>query len=268
MSEFQLGVIGAGNMATAMLRGVVERGYLSREEIVASDPDASRRAALEGALGIACVPDNLAPASCARVLLCVKPFVMDEALADIAGAVRDDALVISIAAGISTDQLDRGLGGKGRIVRVMPNTPMLVGAGVSAVSAGPRATPDDVEWTRALCAAGGQAVVVEEGLMDAVTGVSGSGPAYFLYFIEALTEAGIEQGLDPEVAAVLAAHTGLGAAKLLVETGETPQALRAKVTTPGGTTEAAIRHMEQSKLSGIIQGAVAAATQRGKELGG
>jgi pyrroline-5-carboxylate reductase len=145
---------------------------------------------------------------------------------------------------------------------------MLVGAGVSAVSAGPRATADDVEWTRALCRAGGQAVVVEEGLMDAVTGVSGSGPAYVLYFIEALTEAGIEQGLDPEVAAVLAAHTGLGAAKLLVETGETPQALRAKVTTPGGTTEAAIRHMEESKLRGIIRGAVAAATQRGKELGG
>lgn len=254
-------------MAEAVLRGVIRGNILSCNAIVASDPLFERRQKLVYDLGISCDADNAAPAACPRVLLAVKPQAMAGVLDNIAPVLRDDALVISIAAGITTCFLDSRLGGRGRIVRVMPNTPMLVGAGVSAVAAGPRAESDDIRWAQNLFAASGKTIIVCEDLMDAVTAVSGSGPAYFFYLIEAMIEAGTAEGLDPDAAAMLATQTCMGAAKLLMETGEPPEGLRARVTSPGGTTQRAMEILEAGGVKQKIIDAVRAAAERSRELG-
>ena len=196
MAEYQLGVIGAGNMAEAILAGVIKSNWLSHNAIIASDPVFERRQKIVGEIGVSCEEDNKIPASCPRVLLAVKPQMMADVLSAVAENIAPEATVISIAAGVTTSFLDCALGGRGRIVRVMPNTPMLAGAGVSAISAGPRATKEDIVWTEKLFAASGQTCVVDEKLMDAVTAVSGSGPAYFFYLIEAMISAGVAEGLD------------------------------------------------------------------------
>ena len=267
MAEYQLGAIGAGNMAEALLRGVIRSNFLLHSVIVASDPDLKRRQLLTNELSITCVEDNTIPAACPRVLLAVKPQVMPSILDEIASAVRPDALVVSIAAGVPTAMLNDKLGGKGRLVRVMPNTPMLVGLGMTAVAPGPRATADDLRWTRQLFGSCGQTCEVREDMMDAVTAVSGSGPAYFFYLIEAMIAAGVADGLDPDVAATLARQTCAGAAKLLIETGEPPEGLRARVTSPGGTTQAAIEALDAAGVKDNLIAAVRAATERGRQLG-
>jgi len=267
MSGYELGVIGAGNMGEALLRGVVRAEFLPCGKIVASDPVPGRRQLLQDDLGIECVQDNRIPARCPRVVLSVKPQVMGEVLDGISSTLEPDSLVITIAAGVKTSLLDRKLSGKARLVRVMPNTPMLVGEGISAVAPGPRATDEDLRWTRQLFGASGQSVEVTEEMMDAVTAVSGSGPAYFFYLIEAMIAAGIADGLPPEVAQTLVIRTCAGAAKLLTETGESPEILRARVTSPGGTTQRAIETLDAAGAKDILVSAVHAATQRGKELG-
>jgi pyrroline-5-carboxylate reductase len=267
MVSYELGVIGAGNMAEALLRGVTASGFIPAGAIVAADPSAERRELLSGKLAVTCVADNAAAAACPRVLLAVKPQVMAEVLAAVAPTVRPDALVISIAAGVTTTMLDNRLGGRGRIVRVMPNTPMLVGAGISAVAAGPRAGDDDVAWTCDLFATSGEVVRVGEEMMDAVTAVSGSGPAYFFYLVEAMIAAGLAEGLDERTAARLAGHTCLGAGRLLADTGESAAALRARVTSPGGTTQRAVETMDAAGAKDILVRAVRAAAARARELG-
>jgi pyrroline-5-carboxylate reductase len=267
MSEYEFGVIGAGNMAEAIIRGLVTSRFLPATAVVASDPADERRQLLAKATGIACVADNFAPAACPRVLLAVKPQVMPAVLAGIAPAVGADALVISIAAGVTTGAIDRSLGSKGRIVRVMPNTPMLVGAGVSAICPGPRATDADLEWARQLFAASGQVVMVQEPMIDAVTAVSGSGPAYFFYLIEAMAQAGVAEGLPADVATQLAIATCAGAARLLTQTGTPPDQLRAKVTSPKGTTQAAIEAMDAAGVKDALVNAIRAAAARSRELG-
>ena len=268
MAEYQLGVIGGGNMAEAIAGAAVRSGFIPPEQIVVSDPLPERREKLEGELGVACVQDNAIPAGCERVLLAVKPQVMGEMLAKTAGAFGDKALVITIAAGLSSSAIEEHLAGRGRIVRVMPNTPMLVGEGASAVCAGPRATGDDVNWTKQLfTSAGGLAVEVVETQMDAVTAVSGSGPAYFFYLIEAMVQAGIAEGLDPDVAVQLATQTCTGAGKLLGETGESPAELRRRVTSPGGTTQRAIETMDAADVQQNLIDAVHSAAARSRELG-
>jgi pyrroline-5-carboxylate reductase len=242
-------------------------GFLPASAIVASDPADERRRALSEATAIACLADNHVPASCPRVLLAVKPQMMPAVLAGIAPAVRADALVVSIAAGVTTQSIDRSLGGKGRIVRVMPNTPMLVGAGVSAICPGPRAIDADLQWARQLFAASGQVVIVEEPMIDAVTAVSGSGPAYFFYLIEAMIQAGVAEGLPAAVATQLAVATCAGSAKLLSETGLPPEDLRAKVTSPNGTTQAAIETMDAAGVKNALVKAIRAAAARSRELG-
>jgi pyrroline-5-carboxylate reductase len=268
MAEPQLGVIGAGNMAEALVRGVLSAGVLEAGDIVAADPDEGRRRLFADELGVEATADNTVPAGCPRVLLAVKPQVMGDVLDGFTDAVRADATVISIAAGVPTSLIDGKLGGRGRIVRVMPNTPMLAGAGVSALAAGPRATDDDLAWTRRLLAASGETVTVEENLMDAVTAVSGSGPAYFFYLIEAMVAAGVAEGLASDTAALLAARTCAGAAKLLEATGESPEALRARVTSPGGTTQRAVETLDAAGVKDALITAVRAAAQRSRELGG
>ncbi|HUT61162.1 MAG TPA: pyrroline-5-carboxylate reductase [Phycisphaerae bacterium] len=267
MSDYQLGIIGCGNMAEAIARGVKSANVLPHSAMIASDPLFERRQFMTSQLGISTDEHNAVPAGCPRVLLAVKPQVMAAVLADIAPAVRADATVISIAAGVTTARIDAGLGGKGHIVRVMPNTPMLVGEGMSAVAAGARATDADVQWTGKLFAACGKTLVVAEPLIDAVTAVSGSGPAYFFYLVEAMIEAGTAEGLDADAARMLAVQTCAGAAKLMMQTDDSPQTLRARVTSPGGTTQRAIETMEAAGVKDALVRAVRAAAERSRELG-
>ncbi|MCD4822999.1 MAG: pyrroline-5-carboxylate reductase [Phycisphaerae bacterium] len=264
---YQLGVIGGGNMAEAVIAGAVGGGILPAGRIVVADPLAQRREHLADKYGIAGADDNKIPGSCRRVMLAVKPHLIGEVLEEIASAVQPEATIISIAAGITAAFMDGCLGGRGHIVRVMPNTPMLVGAGASAVAAGPRATDDDVRWTRQLFAAGGLAVIVDESQMDAVTGLSGSGPAYLFYLAEAMAAAGVAQGLAPEIAEQLAVQTCVGAGRLLAETKESSQALRQRVTTPNGTTARAIETLDEAGVKDAIVQAIRRAAQRSRELG-
>lgn len=267
MSDIQLGIVGAGNMAEAIVRGVVSAGVLAPGDIMAADPSPRRRAVFEQ-IGTAVTEDNAPAAAAPRVLLAVKPQMMDDVLAAIADAIRPDALIISIAAGVGTSRLDAALGAKGRLVRVMPNTPMLVGAGVSALCPGPRAAEEDMMWVEALLSASGRVLRVDEADMDAVTAVSGSGPAYFFYLAEAMIEAGIAEGLSPAAAALLAGATCRGAGEMLLGSEDSAAQLRAKVTSPGGTTQRAIETMDADNVQAALTRAVRAAAQRSRELGG
>lgn len=267
MMDYQLGVIGAGNMATAILRGVIDTKALPHNAIVAYDPDIKREQIMALEFGILCAQDARMPGSCPHVLLSVKPQMMDTVLEQIADVIQPDTTVISIAAGVNSAQIDKKLGGKGHIIRVMPNTPMLVGAGVSAVSAGPRSSAEDVHWVQRLFAASGLTVVMDESTLDAVTGLSGSGPAYLFYLIEAMTQAGVREGIDPDIAEMLATQTCIGAGKLLAQTRKAPEDLRRMVTTPGGTTEAAVNLLDERKVRDSIAEAISRATERSRELG-
>jgi len=264
--EHELGILGAGNMAEAVVRGVVRSGFLAADRIVVSDLAPSRRERL-AELGVRVTDDNTVPASCGRVLVALKPQVIPPVLSAVAAAVRPDALVVSIAAGITTVKLDALLGGRGRIVRVMPNTPMLVGQGMSALCAGPRATRADLDWSGALFATAGRCVVVDESAMDAVTAVSGSGPAYVFYLVEAMMAAGIAEGLDAATARTLAVQTCAGAAALLASDDTEPQTLRANVTSPNGTTQRAIETLDVADAKHILVTAIRAAAARSRELG-
>ena len=267
MAEYQLGIIGAGNMAEALLKGVIAGQIVAADDIVVSDPLQQRRELFAGEYGVTVVEDNSIPAACPRVLLAVKPQVMGELLDSIAPVVQANALIISIAAGVSTSLMDEKLGGNGRLVRVMPNTPMLVGEGVSAVAAGARATDADIQWTCELLSPSGKTVVVDQSQMDAVTAVSGSGPAYFFYLIEAMVAAGQAEGLDRQTAVMLAGQTCIGAGKLLQQSSVSPEELRGRVTSPGGTTQRAIETMDAAGVKDSLIKAVRAAADRSRELG-
>jgi pyrroline-5-carboxylate reductase len=267
MPQYELAVIGAGNMAEAIARGVIRAGLVRPDQIVAADVSAARRELFSSQLGIASVESAADAARSARtLLLSVKPQQMAAALASVGGAVSSDVLVISIAAGTTTEFIARTLGGRARIVRAMPNTPMLLGEGMTAVASGPGATADDLRRARQIFESAGAVVEVDESLMDAVTAVSGSGPAYFFYLAEQMIAAGEQMGFTREQAKTLVARTAVGAAKMLAESTDSPQELRRKVTSPGGTTEAAIRHMEAQRVGDAIRDAVRAAERRGGEL--
>ena len=268
MPAIRLGVIGAGNMAEALLRGAIAANIVDCNAVTATDPDFSRRQLFTRELGVTTSADNADAAAAPRVLLAVKPQVMGQVLGGIAQAVEPEATVISIAAGIRTDFIAEKLSGRGRIVRVMPNTPMLVGAGVSALCKGPGATDADLAWAERLFAACGETVRVEEPMIDAVTAVSGSGPAYFFYLIEAMVAAGVAEGLDPDIALQLAVQTCRGAGELLVRSDDGPEVLRARVTSPGGTTQAAIESMQAAGVKDALIAAVRRAAERSRELGG
>jgi pyrroline-5-carboxylate reductase len=267
---YELGIIGAGNMAEAITRGVLKSGRFVAHEIIAADVAPQRRELFHKQLGTAVVEDNLAAASQSKiVLLSVKPQMMATALAGLGQAMNPDTLVISIAAAISTRFIEQYLGNraKWRVVRVMPNTPMLVGEGLSAVAAGGNATPADVKTAREIFESAGIVIEMTEDKIDAVTALSGSGPAYFFYLTEQMIKAGIELGLSPEEAHLLATRTAVGAAKMLTESGDAPAELRRKVTSPGGTTQAAIAHMDANQWPAATINAVKAAAARSRELG-
>jgi pyrroline-5-carboxylate reductase len=256
-------------MAEAILAAAIAGGLLNSEQVIVSDPDATRRQRLNEKLAVPCVEDNAAAAGAPCVLLAVKPQVLGDVLNGVASSLSADALIISIAAGISTGFIDDVLGGKGRIVRVMPNTPILVGQGMSTLFAGPRATSKDLQIvTELLTCGGGKAVVVEdESAMDAVTAVAGSGPAYLFYLLEAMIEAARQEGLSAQQAHTLAIQTALGAATLASESDSEPAELRRRVTSPGGTTQAAIESLDSAGVKEALVTAIRAAARRSRQLG-
>jgi pyrroline-5-carboxylate reductase len=259
-----VGTIGAGNMAEAILRGLVRAG-MAPDALFAADPDATRRDAL-ARLGVRTTQSNAEVAAAAElVVLAVKPQQLESA----AATLPHDAgpLYLSIVAGATTAALRRLLGSASRIVRSMPNTPALIGAGITAVASDTGGDPADLERACAVLRAVGEVVQVPESALDAVTGLSGSGPAYVYLFIEALTEAGVREGLGVATARALALETVHGAARLARESGEHPALLRERVTSPGGTTVAGIAALEAHGFRSAIFEAVRAATARSRELG-
>jgi len=264
----EIAFVGAGNMAGALIRGLVGTSTVSADRIVASDPDQARLGALRSELGIRVTEDNAQAVHGATVVvLATKPQVFPKVLPGVAAALSPDALLISIAAGISTDIIERACPPGARVVRTMPNTPALVGAGATAISPGSHATDRDLELAETLFRSVGICVRVPESQLDAVTGLSGSGPAYVFAMVEALRDAGQGEGLPEETALQLASQTVFGAARLLLEQRESPEVLRERVTSPGGTTRAGLDALESAGFADAIVRAVQAATRRSVELG-
>jgi pyrroline-5-carboxylate reductase len=259
----ELGLIGAGNMAEAIARAAIAKGVLTADSMIASDPSPDRRAVFES-IGIRTTTDNAEVAARSRqMMLAVKP----QMFAAVAASLHAfDGVVISIMAGITTAKMAQAIGRQARIVRVMPNTPLMAGAGMAGVALGEHARAGDEQLTLQLFGAAGEAIVVPEAAIDAITAVSGSGPAYVFYLAEAMQRAAADLGLG-EHARMLVRQTIFGAAKLLHESADPPDVLRRKVTSPGGTTEAAIRHMDTRGVSDAVVEAINAAHARSIELG-
>lgn len=265
----QLGFIGGGNMATAIIAGALRGGYCGAADVTVSEPDAERQRALRE-MGVEATWDNAAVArSAATLVLAVKPQMMSDALASLRGAFDPRrSRVISIAAGTRIASIAADLPAGARIIRVMPNTPLLVGAGMSVLCAGSGVSPADLQVATALFAASGQTLTLPEEAFDAVTAVSGSGPAYVFLLAEAMAEAGRREGLPEAAAAQLARQTIAGAGAMLAQSADTAAELRRKVTSPGGTTAAAVAALEAGGFGDLLARAIAAASARGRELGG
>ena len=264
----RLCIIGSGNMGEAMIRGLLRTGATKASEIVAADPRPEQLEQISKAFGVEVTRDNLAAVKGADIVfLSVKPQTMNKVLGQIGAAIDASKLVISIAAGVPIAAIERKLRHGARIVRAMPNTPALVGAGATAIALGEHATSEDETLAKSLFDAVGTTVVVEEEMLDAVTGLSGSGPAYVFLILEALADAGVKVGLPRYTAQKLAAQTLLGSAKLAIETGIHPGQLKDQVTSPGGTAIAALHTLEQGGLRTTLINAVESATKRSRELG-
>ena len=269
MNTFELGIIGAGNMAEAIVRGLLRAGTMPANSIIVSDLSPQRRQIFQSQLHVTAVEDNAQAARQSRLLLLsVKPQQMAAALRTIAGSVDAKTLIVSIAAAVSTGFIEKTLGPAGawRVVRAMPNTPMLLGEGIAAICGGSHATPEDMRRARTIFESAAEVIETTEDKMDAVTAVSGSGPAYFFYLAEQLIKAAVEMGIPPEQAHRLAARTALGAGKMLAESSEAPSELRRKVTSPGGTTEAAITHLDSANWPTATVEAIKAAAERSRKL--
>lgn len=266
-SSGPIAFIGGGNMARSLIGGLIARGVAASQIRVAEPVDALREA-LQRDFGVACFDHAQAAAEGAALwLLAVKPQVMREVCASLsAQAQAQRPLAISIAAGITAGQLDRWLGGGTAVVRAMPNTPALLGAGITGLYANDAAAPRFEQAAGLLAAVGPTVRIDEEAQMDAVTAVSGSGPAYVFLLAEAMQQAGEAQGLSAQAARALVRQTLLGAATMLTDSEEPAQVLRARVTSPGGTTQAAIESFEAGGFRDLVDRAIAAATRRGREL--
>jgi pyrroline-5-carboxylate reductase len=263
----QIGFLGAGRMATALARGWLQAGLIRTDGCRASDPLPQARQAFTAETGCRSTADNREVVAASDVLvLAVKPQSMTALMEEIRSEVKD-RLIVSIAAGITLRQLSAGLGSDCRLVRVMPNTPCLVGASASGYSPGEKATDEDIATVERLLAAVGVAFRLPEHLLDAVTGLSGSGPAFVYLMIEALSDGGVRVGLPRDVATALAAQTVLGAAKMVLETRTHPGMLKDMVASPGGTTIAGLHALERGGVRGALMDAVEAATRRAVELG-
>lgn len=268
MKDTRVAFIGAGNMAEALIKGLLNSGTLKASSITACDVDPTRLEHCAADYGVKTTLKNEEGARTADVLvLSVKPINIEEAVESIKGSLRSSTLVISIAAGVNLASLESALGKGVPVVRAMPNGPAVTGRGISAVSGGSSANDDAVKKASALLSAVGEVIEVEEDLMDAVTAVSGSGPAYFFYLVEALEKAAVAAGFSARQARRLAVGTATGSMRWLEEAGASPEELRKKVMSPGGTTEAAIGFLDEKGFDGLVAGAVEAAIERGRELG-
>ena len=266
LQGMKIGFIGGGNMAEALIRGLLAGG-VPAGLLLASEPSAERRAHLTSRYGITIVGHNTDLArQCQAGIIAVKPQVASWVLQEISSELPAETPLISIMAGVTTAVMEAAFPAA-RVVRVMPNTPALVLEAASAIARGLHATDDDISLARRIFELVGKTWVVDEKLLDAVTGLSGSGPAYVMTFIEALADAGVRNGLPRDIAAGLAVQTVYGSAKLLLETREHPALLREKVTSPGGTTIAGLHVLENGAFRGNIISAVEAATERSRELG-
>jgi pyrroline-5-carboxylate reductase len=267
VTDKKLGFIGAGNMGEALLKGLLKTGAAKPAQLFASARRPERVQELEKAYGIHGGSNNEVARAADVIVLCVKPQILDQVLRAISPDVARDKLVISIAAGVPIAAIERRLHPPMRIVRAMPNTPATVGAAATAISLGEHATDADLATARTIFDSVGLTVQLEESQLDAVTGLSGSGPAYLFLIIEALADAGVKVGLSRRASLQLAAQTVLGSAKLLIESGQHPGMLKDGVTSPGGTAIAGLHTLEAGGLRNVLMNAVEAATRRSRELG-
>jgi pyrroline-5-carboxylate reductase len=265
--EYALGLIGGGNMAEAIVRAAIGGGVLEATQIVVADPAQDRRN-IFAELGVMATHDNdLVCAESEQIMLAVKPQKFDLVRGHLGRLDASAHVVISIMAGHSCDILAESIGAGARVIRVMPNTPLLVGEGMAGICLGGDAIPGDEALALRLFGSAGRAVVIEEKLMDALTAVSGSGPAYVFYLAEAMAEAAVDMGLSLENAEILVTQTLLGSSRLLAKSNHGARELRRRVTSPGGTTEAAITHFDDNGMRKKIIQALQKAEARGKELG-
>jgi pyrroline-5-carboxylate reductase len=268
MKSRRIGMLGAGNMAGALIRGLLASNSVTKDQITASDVRTDHLKELEAQYGIKTFSDNRELAAGANlVVLAVKPQVIDRVLDQMADAFSPGTLLVSIAAGVPIRSLEDRLPEHVHVVRAMPNTAAIALAGATGIAPGARATKADIDDAQALFAAIGRSVVLDESLIDAVTGLSGSGPAYVMLMIEALADGGVKVGLHRDTALLLAAQTVYGSAKLLLETGEHPGRLKDMVTSPGGTAIAGLHTLESGGLRRTLIDAVDTATKRAVELG-
>lgn len=269
MATDMIGFIGAGQMARALARGLVSAGLVQVENLCASDPVAEARTAFQEMVpGARVSTENREIVSAAStIVLAIKPQQMEAVLDEIAEALDDSKLLISIAAGVRLSQIGDQLAPGVRLIRVMPNTPCLVGEGASGYALGIHATVADAQFVDRMLRSVGQTFPLEEELLDAVTALSGSGPAFFSAVLAALSDGGCRMGLPAEVAGGLALQTMLGTATYLQSTGETPELLKKRVSSPGGTTLAGLAALESHHLHEALVAAVEAATRRSRELG-
>ncbi len=263
-----VGIIGGGNMGEALIAGIIQSGLLSPEEILFFEPRMDRRDYLREKYQVLSAKSNVDLVTLSPIIiLAVKPQTVPEVLPEICGSIRKDHLLISLCAGVTLDYLQSFCPLPVRMVRAMPNTPALIQKGATALAPSPQAQAEDFSAAEAIFQAVGITVMVKESLMDAVTGLSGSGPAYVFAVIEALTIGGVKEGLSQEAAQALTTQTVLGAAHLIQSTGKHPATLRDQVCTPGGTAIAGLYAMEAGGFKLALMNAVIGATRRSKELG-
>ncbi|WP_457572677.1 pyrroline-5-carboxylate reductase [Desulfolithobacter sp.] len=263
-----IGLVGGGQMGEALIRGMLKAELVTAQKIMVAEPDSSRQQYLTSQYGIRVTAEPGELASFAQVvILAVKPQIMEPVLQQYVAHLDENHLIISIAAGVTIAAMEGVLGDSARIIRVMPNTPALVLAGASALSGNRRVSGEDMEMAKTIFSAVGICVEVPENLLDAVTGLSGSGPGYVFTFIEAMVDGGVLAGLPRPVAEQLVLQTVYGSARLALETGEPAAVLKGRVTSPGGTTITGIQVLEEAGLRGTVMTAIEAATERSRDLG-
>ena len=268
MLKEKIGVIGAGKIGSAILRGIIRAGLVRNDQVMASDASTTLLESVTQELRIKATPNNPEVCDFADiVILAVKPQIVDPVIKEIAAALGKTKLLVSVAAGVPLSRIEDHLPKGARVVRVMPNIPSVVGAGASCYAGGARATAEDLEKVGSILGSFGIALPLEEKHLDAVTGLSGSGPAYVFLFIESLADGGVQVGLPREVALKLALQTVYGSAKMALESGRHLAQLKDEVTSPGGTTVAGLYALEKGKLRGTIMDAVLKATHRAQALG-
>lgn len=264
-----VGIIGAGNMGEVLIRGLIQSGKVKKSDIIASDMNQERLGYIAKTYGIRVTPSNVELVEKASiVIIAVKPQNIDDLLDELSTSSHEEHLFISIAAGVTTEKLARKMHHQSGIIRVMPNAPASVLAGIAALCPGRNISPVDLQRAVSIFECVGKAVIIKnEALMDVVTGLSGSGPAFVFLVIESLSDAGVQLGISRKEASLLAAQTVFGAAKMLLETGRHPSELKDIVATPGGTTFAGLKMLEKGNFRSTIMDAVEAATVRSRELG-